>query len=267
MKDNYRTTYYRPMLRKTFEAAAGAFVTREFPFLRGTMIVDLFVQELKKLVDVYYPSPSHLRPGQMLWMAVDKNEKLGYKKPITQTKMKPVVLTILVQEDLLRYLKGIPIEKIRQSAWARCLRQADAQGAVLSGIDLATIFKVNPDLVAKGVRAYEKEHHTILPRRGTIHDLGRSMSHKTTICKRKLTEGKTTSQIAQETHHAPEAVDRYLKGLFQVIFCQERGISTRDTSFVTSMSEGLVKEYAKLAESLHHENVNSLKFATKAGET
>jgi len=175
------------MLRKTFEAAVGGFVSREFPFLKGTMVVNLFVQELKKLVDVYYPSPSHLKLGQMPWMAVDKNERSGYKKPITEMRMKPVVLTILAQEDLIRYLKGVPIENIRQSAWARCLREADAQGAVLSGIDLATIFKVNPDLVAKGVRAYEKEHHTILPRRGTIHDLGRSMSHKTTICKRKLT--------------------------------------------------------------------------------
>ena len=267
MKDDYRTTYYRPMLRKTFEAAVCNFVTREFPFLRGTMIVNLFVKELKKLVDVYYPSPSHLKPGQMLWMAVDKKERPGYKKPISEMRMKPVLLSILTQEDLTEYLKGVPTENIRQSAWARCLREADAQGAVLSGMDLATIFKVCPDLVAKAVRAYEKQHRTILPRRGTIHDIGRSVSHKGAICRKKLTEGKTTSQIAQETHHAPEAVDRYLKNLFQVMFCQERGMSAKDTCFVTSMSEGLVREYAKLAEDLQHENEKSLKFATKAEET
>jgi len=62
-------------------------------------------------------------------------------------------------------------------------------------------------------------------------------------------------------------VDRYLKNLFQVIFCQERGMSTKDTHFVTSMSEGLIREYAKLAEDLQHENEKSLKFATKAEET
>jgi len=267
MKDDYRTTYYRPMLRKSFEAAVSTFVTREFPFLKGSMIVDLFVKELKKLTDTYYPFPSHLRPGQMLWMAVDKNEKLGYKKPITQTKMKSVVLTILSQKDLIKYLKGIPIEKIRQSVWARCLREANTQGTVLSGMDLATIFKLQPDLVAKGVRAYEKEHHTILPRRGTIHDLGRSVSHKTVICEKKLKENKTTSQIAQETHHTPEAVDRYLKGLQQTTFCRERGMDIRDISFITSMSEGLVKQYIRLAKSLNEEKGNSLKLATKAGKT
>ena len=267
MKDDYRTTYYRPMLRKSFEAAVRSFVVREFPFLKGTMIVNLFVKELKKLADTYYPSSSYLRPGEMLWMAVDKNEKLGYKKPITQTKMKPVVLTILNQKDLIKYLKGMPMEKIRQNAWARCLREAYAQGAVLSGMDLATIFKVSAAVVATGLRAYEKEHHTILPRRGTIHDLGRSVSHKTTICRKKLTENKSTSQIAQETHHTPEAVDRYLKGLEQTAFCRKRGMDIKDISFITSMSEGLVKEYIQLAKSLNEEKGNSLKSATKAGKT
>jgi len=33
------------------------------------------------------------------------------------------------------------------------------------------------------------------------------------------------------------------------------------------MSEGLVREYVKLAEDLQHENERSLKFATKAEET
>jgi len=255
------------MLRKSFEAAVSTFVVREFPFLKGTMIVNLFVKELKKLADTYYPSSSHLRPGEMLWMAVDKNEKLGYKKSITQTKMKPVILTILSQKDLIKYLKGMPMEKIRQNAWARCLREAYAQGAVLCGMDLATIFKVSAAVVATGVRAYEKEHHCILPRRGTIHDLGRSVSHKATICRKKLTENKTTSQIAQETHHTPEAVDRYLKGLEQITFCRKRGMDTKDISFITSMSEGLVKEYIRLAKSINEGKGNSLKSATKAVKT
>lgn len=267
MKQDYRTTYYRPMLRKTFEAAATHFVTSEFPFLQGTMIVNLFVKELTKLVEKYYPPISHLRPGQMLWIAVDKNEKLGYKKPITETKTRSVILTILAREDILKYLRGVPLDKIQQGAWARLLSEAAKQGAVLSGIDISTIFKLYPDLVFKAIRAYEEEHQTILPRRGTIHDLGPSVSHKTAICRKKLTENKSTSQIAQETHHTSEAVDRYLKGLYQVIFCRERGMSTRDTSFVTSMSEGLVKQYTKLANSLKQDRGNSVKPATDAQKT
>lgn len=267
MKQDYIVTYYRPMLRKTFEAAVTNFVTREFPFLQGTMIVTLFVKELKKIVEAYYPPIPYLRPGQMVWVAVDKKEKLGYKKTITETKIRPVVLTILDREDILKYMNRVPLDQIQRDAWARLLLEADEQGAVLSEIDISTIFKVYPDLISKGVRAYEKEHQTILPRRGTIHDLGRSVSHKATICRKKLTENKSTSQIAQETHHTPEAVDRYLKGLSQVIFCTERGMSIKDTSFITSMSEGLVKQYTKLAKSLKPDKINCLKHGSDGKET
>ena len=267
MKQDYRTTYYRPMLRKTFEAAVTHFVTREFPFLRGTMIVNLFVKELKKLVEGYYPPTSYLRPGQMVWVAVGKNEKLGYKKTVTETKIKPLVLTILDREDILKYMDRVPLDEIQQDTWARLLLEADEQGAVLSEIDVSTLFKVYPDLISKGVRVYEREHQTILPRRGTIHDLGRSVSHKAAICRKKITENKSTSQIAQETHHTPEAVDRYLKGLSQVIFCMERGMSIKDTSFITSMNEGLVKQYTKLANSLKPDKIESIKHATNAEKT
>lgn len=137
--------------------------------------------------------------------------------------------------------------------------EAGEQGAVLSEVDIAVTFKVSPALVSTSIRAYEKKHDTILPRRGIIHDLGGSVTHKAAICRKKLSGNKSTSQIAQETHHTPEAVDRYLKGLSQVIFCAERGMSIKDTSFVTSMSEEVVKEYVKLAKSLKPGNGNCVK--------
>jgi len=34
--------------------------------------------------------------GRSIWLAVDKNEKLGYKRSITETKTKPVVLSQVV---------------------------------------------------------------------------------------------------------------------------------------------------------------------------
>ncbi|MBA7686093.1 hypothetical protein ES703_94532 [subsurface metagenome] len=61
MKQDWRTTYYRPMMGKSFEAALTQFVTREFPFLQGTMVVSLFVKELRKLIEAYYPPTSYLK--------------------------------------------------------------------------------------------------------------------------------------------------------------------------------------------------------------
>jgi len=93
------------------------------------------------------------------------------------------------------------------------------------------------------------------------------VSHKSVICRKKLTENKSTSQIAQETHHTPEAVDRYLKGLSQVVFCTEKGMNIKDTSFVTSMSEGLVNQYVGLISNLKQDKTCFIKHATDGKET
>ena len=92
MKKDYLITYYRPMLAKTFESALSQFVTREFPFLKSTIIITLFVREVAKLVETYYPPTSYLRPGQMLWIGVDKDDRPGYTTSIAKARIKPVVM-------------------------------------------------------------------------------------------------------------------------------------------------------------------------------
>ena len=48
--------------------------------------------------------------------------------------------------------------------------------------------------------AYEQATSQSVPRRGTIHDLGRSVTHKAVICYKRLVEKKSTSEVAQETY-------------------------------------------------------------------
>jgi len=250
MKEDYYLRHYRPMLKKTFESSVANFVSKEFPFLQGTMIVNLFVKELKRIVENFYPPTSHLRPGQMLWIGIEEDEKQGYTKSMDQMRTKPIVLTVVNQEDIIKYIKKTSPFEIRKEAIARMLLEAYTQGTVLSEVDLAAIFKVSSNAVSNCITSYEKEHETILPRRGTIHDLGSSLTHKAKICKKKLTENKSTSQIARETHHSPEAVDRYLKDFSKTAFCVKREMSTKDISFITSMSERLVQSYIELANEL-----------------
>ncbi|PXF53697.1 MAG: hypothetical protein C4B56_02175, partial [Candidatus Methanophagaceae archaeon] len=64
-----------------------------------------------------------------------------------------------------------------------------------------------------------------LPRRGTVHDLGRSTTHKKIICEKSLRAKKATPDIARETHHSPSAVDRYLGDFDRVRFCLKKGLS------------------------------------------
>lgn len=86
-------------------------------------------------------------------------------------------------------------------------RQAHQQGAVLSYPDVSLLLHLRTSTISRTVRDHERQTKEIIPRRGTIHDMGRSISHKAIICHKRLVENKTTSQVATETLHDPEEVE------------------------------------------------------------
>lgn len=91
----------------------------------------------------------------------------------------------------------------------------------------------------------------MLPRRGSIHDLGPTVSHKAIICRKALSEGKQTPDIARETCHDEASVDYYLLDMDRVAYAMiVHGMSIGEICFTTGMSEGLVRQYMDLAEEL-----------------
>ena len=114
--------------------------------------------------------------------------------------------------------------------------------------------------IHKNITEYERENNVVLPRRGTVHDLGRSTTHKRIICGKSLLDRKATPDIARETHHSPHAVDRSLGDFERVRFCLKQGLSVEETAFTTQLSKSLVVEYEDLIKELESggekENVN-----------
>ena len=82
------------------------------------------------------------------------------------------------------------------------------------------------------------------------------MSHKTTICKKRKVERKSTSLVAQETNHSPETVDKYTLDLDRVTFCLEKNLSVENASFVTGLSKKLIIEYKNLAQEIKNASTN-----------
>ena len=248
MKRDYLEAAYSPVEKKTFRSALMHFLTGEFPHIGGPMIMELFIDKMERLIEEFYPPVQRLKMGQILWFAVAKDEKPSYGKSMENTRIVPVVLSLVNHDDIAKIKQGMPLETIKQDIKARLYRETDQQEATLSEPDMSLITMCSRSTVIKHTLAYEKEHNTVLPRRGTIHDMGRSISHKTTICKKRKIERKSTSAVAQETNHSHEAVDRYTLNLDRVAFCLERSLSVEDASFVTGLSKNLVIEYRKLAQ-------------------
>lgn len=239
---------FGPLQRKTFAAALSQFFEKQCPQMGGQLTRDMLVKHIQRLVEEFYPPNTHLRMGQVMWPAVDENEKAAYGKTIEKTKLKPVFIDLIAQEDIEAVLQGERAKMIRQQATMRLFKQAKKQGGVLTGVDVASMMRLSPGTIHNYVRQWEKEHQEIIPRRGTIHDMGRSITHKKQICYRVIVEGKSIETTARETNHSPEAVTRYVKDYKRILACLNKGLTPKDTAFVAKVSENLVYEYMNLID-------------------
>jgi len=237
---------FGPLQKKTFTSALSLFFEDQCPQLGGHLTRQVLVEKIQQLVEEFYPPNTHLRMGQIMWPAVDENEKAAYGKSIEKTKLKPVFIDLIAPEDIEAVLAGEKAKKIRQKATVRLFKQTKKQGAVLTGVDAATMMRLSPATISNYIRQWEKEHQTSIPRRGTIHDMGRSITHKKQICYKVIVEGKSIEQTARETDHSPEAITRYIKDYKRILACLSKGLTPADTAFVAKVSKNLVYEYVNL---------------------
>jgi DNA-binding CsgD family transcriptional regulator len=138
-------------------------------------------------------------------------------------------------------LRDLKIDRVGQL----CL-QADEQGGCLTNVELALLLRTTPTTITKYIREYENKHDTILPRRGTIHDLGPTLTHKKEICRLLFLEGCSVIETCRRTKHSVQAVNRYITNFKQVLTCKTNGLSVEATAFATKLSQPLVKEYHRL---------------------
>jgi Protein of unknown function (DUF1670) len=247
IRQSDRETQYRPQAGKTLREALRNFIRREFPRLGGPWVIEMFVDKLLQLIDRYHIERDKLKPGQTVWLAVATDEAPGYRKPIYATRQVPVVITLVSQEDIAAMRHGLPWSEIFQRALVRAMKEAHAQGGLLTTSDLSALFYHSHSRVAELIRQYENQTGEIVPRRGTLHDMGRTVTHKRIICHKAFLEGKTTDVIARETSHSPEAVDHYLLDFSRVYYATVlKGMSVEEATFAIQRPRSLVEEYVKL---------------------
>jgi len=258
-----RETQYRPQAGKTLHQALIHFITREFPRLGGPWVIELFVDKLLQVVDSYRWARDRLAPGQTVWPAVAVDESPGYRKSIWATRQVPVVVTIANQDDVAELRLGTPMTQILQRALVRAANDASAQGGVLTMADLSLLFYRSHSRIAELIRQYEKETGQVVPRRGNVHDMGRTITHKRVICHKAYVEGKPTHLIAQETFHSPEAVDHYLLDLARVYFATvQRDMTPEQTAFAMQRPLSIVKGYVDM---IHEFGLDEKRVYERAG--
>lgn len=246
MRTPSSTTAQQPYEKKGFKAALNVFLSQQVPQLGGELTRQPVVEHITAMVEEYYPSTERMKMGQMLWFAIDKNETAGYGKSLDKCKQQPVILDVLHETDVEDILQGVKKRKRQQKVAVRLFDQAYEQNGVLTLADVGAILRLSPSTVSRYVVEFEKETSKVVPRRGTIHDMGPTLTHKKVICKKLFNEGKSVEQTAQETNHSTAAVVRYGNDFRRVRECMKANWDIPRISFATGISKSVTEQYVEM---------------------
>ena len=89
--------------------------------------------------------------------------------------------------------------------------------------------------------------------RGTKHDMGPGISHKTTILDLYF-NGYTFSEIEQKTNHSETSVKRYLADFTQVATLFKQNFTHQQIRIIAKKSDRIVREYIQLYETFHKQD-------------
>jgi len=229
-----RMRFLKPALEDYFVATLSSHL--------GPVLREKLADGLLELMDQYLPPLSRLKPGQMLWRALDKRTRADSRQP----KFVPVILTLVDDSDIQMLESETPVASQRPHAIARLYRQAYEQGGLLSTRDVALLLWQGEASVSKQRIKYELMHQCILPHTGALHDMGSTVTHKRQIVEKVVFEKKDPVAVARECHHSQRAVDKYLKDYQRVITAHD---SKPDVDFihrVTGIAPHVIKQYLEI---------------------
>jgi len=255
-KISHNQATYSPQQHKSFVSALAAFFANECPQLGGTRTRQMLVQSIDDMRKQFFPNTSHLQQGQTIWTAVHKNATAAYGKTIDKTELTPVVLDLVDKEEIEQRAQGEKLRNIKINATARLFTQAYQQDGVLTNAEIAILLKISPATVGNYIKIWEQMNGQTLPRRGTIHDMGPSVTHKSIIIQKLFMEQKTVEQVARETNHSFAAIQRYISGFRRVILCRQNGIDFEKTALMLNMSKKLLEQYNQIIDRYVEQNNN-----------
>lgn len=218
------------------------FFAREFGGFFGPIVRENIAEALMKLFDETCPETTRLKPGQLLWNALDKFTRGDSQR----RRYKPVILTMISNEDISMFEKGNSINEIRKNIIARIIKEAYKQGGVLSMRDIGLLMANYPSAISNLRIDYENENRVVLPHTGVIHDMGSTITHKKQIVYKHIVEKKDPVKVASETNHCQRAVDRYLKDFQRVKTLNDEQKSIDYIHLVTNIAKPVIKQYQKL---------------------
>ena len=244
IKPSYNYKHYHSARERFFRPVLMNFFAREFPSLFGPVMREKLADELTALFEQLRPESRRLKPGQILWNALDKNTR----GDSPNRKYVPVILSLVTEADVEELTNGASRRLITQNAVARIIREAYEQGGILSMRDVGLLILRHPSEASDIRQNYEAENDSLLPHTGRLHDMGTCISHKATIIHKIMVERKDPANVAKECNHTQPAVDRYLRDYHRVKTLEQENKDIDFIHLVTGLSRHLIRQYIEIIQ-------------------
>jgi len=187
---------------------------------------------------------SNLRgDSQVIYRAVSVHEGPG--KSLDQVRLVPVALTLSHPDDAA-VLRNHGVPGLRKHRLLRLANEAYEQGGLLIQEDLALLLTTSIRTIQRDIREMRNQE-VIVPTRGTIQDIGPTVTHKTKVIELYL-KGYEYTEIEQRTRHTGDAIKRYISGFSKVILLFQQDFTPIQIRELTNLSEKVVHEYLALFE-------------------
>jgi hypothetical protein len=250
----HRQRNFSPLRDKTLVSVLRQLFVTEFGYENKVIFAEAMIERILETIETFVKPASLLKPGQMLWMAVVDDGRKHAFKPMKEIPQVPVVLDLVTDQDLRSLAEGEAMITVRRQRHARLFDQAYEQGGALAYPDLSAITLTSEWSVGDDVAHIEKKEDRLLPRRGIVHDAGRTISHKVETV-RLLEAGYLEPEIARMLSpvHSLRAVERYAQTYRNVLKLLEQGLAPDEISAILDISPTLVGAYVELVEEHHPE--------------
>jgi len=233
----------------------------EYGLLGGRRILQLLVEDVRGLMEGFYPPMEQVGSGALVWTCTaDEGKKAEPGKRTEEYKTVTVKLPFVARADLRSRTGGkTPRGKTRVVAkardkrrLARMVKAAEEQGGLLTIAELSVILNKSYEVTRKYIREWEEETGELLPMKGYRMDQGSRPTHKKEIV-RLYEQGLEPPDIARETRHSLKAVERYLKDYERVKLLLKRGMEVEEISSLIGRGKRVVLEYVELTRQYHSE--------------
>lgn len=213
---------------------------------KGAVPAKALIEDIIATVDEFYVNANTLQPGQLVWLAADKDERGAKGKTLENTKKRTIKLTLFSPDDFeLLTNKQSNFRDIQRRRTIRFIKEAYEQNTVLTLEELLILLAVNRVYLSDWIREHQRKSGKILPTRGNITDIGSGTTHKKIIV-RLYCQGYLTPEIARKTNHSEEAVDRYIADFERIKALKEKKCTVEEMSFLTGRGLKIINEYLNI---------------------